>query len=368
MMIIKTRIKQNIFVSFFTIFFTVFTFNVFAADVCVSTTTELQDALTDAATSNEDDVIKVEQGTYLLTGSEFLYSSIQTHSISVLGGYTAECLDREINPTNTILSRDSGSGRVININGGTTGGAQHLQGFTIENGDELAMFATGAGAYVGGPSGFSGDVLVDTNIFLTNNNSASISGGLNVSTAGVICKVNNNLFYQNNADTAGAGFILCNGTDGYVVNNTIVENTLTVGGSTTSVGGLTVAGLAKMHVYNNIAWGNADNDIRISSASNIFISNDIENLSGVLGVGSTGNLNVDPLFVNVKDFHLQETSPTIDQGSNSPPGGLPSRDLDNNFRVMGGRVDMGAYEFPQEDDTSCFVIKAINGAVPVFCL
>jgi hypothetical protein len=44
------------------------------------------------------------------------------------------------------------------------------------------------------------------------------------------------------------------------------------------------------------------------------------------------------------DFQLQPGSPCIDAGSDNVPG-LPATDFDGNPRVVGGSVDMGAFEY-----------------------
>jgi hypothetical protein len=58
-----------------------------------------------------------------------------------------------------------------------------------------------------------------------------------------------------------------------------------------------------------------------------------------------GNVPNDPLFVNASagNFHLQSGSPCINSGDNaciSTPA-----DFDGNPRIVGGTVDMGAYEY-----------------------
>ena len=55
-----------------------------------------------------------------------------------------------------------------------------------------------------------------------------------------------------------------------------------------------------------------------------------------------GDLNVLPGFLSATDFHLAAGSPLIDAGDPAAVGGL---DLDKAPRIIGGRRDMGAYEF-----------------------
>jgi hypothetical protein len=63
-----------------------------------------------------------------------------------------------------------------------------------------------------------------------------------------------------------------------------------------------------------------------------------------------GNIANAPLFVDLVDsnLHLQSNSPCINAGSNSCLANsdfTSSSDLDGNARIVGGTVDLGAYEF-----------------------
>jgi hypothetical protein len=77
--------------------------------------------------------------------------------------------------------------------------------------------------------------------------------------------------------------------------------------------------------------------------------------------GYTGATNTDPLFVSPVvgpapttsgDLRLKTGSPAINAGDNNVANpALPATDLDGKPRILGGTVDMGAYEFGQADAT-----------------
>ncbi|MCP1385200.1 3-coathanger stack domain-containing protein [Runella salmonicolor] len=100
-------------------------------------------------------------------------------------------------------------------------------------------------------------------------------------------------------------------------------------------------------IQNSILWGNTP--LQSTAGSNI--TNSI--VEG--GYTGTGNLSLNPLFVNpnptglapmgvLGDYHLQVCSPAINSGSNA---GAPNVDLDGNarpFPIGIGIADMGVYE------------------------
>ena len=62
------------------------------------------------------------------------------------------------------------------------------------------------------------------------------------------------------------------------------------------------------------------------------------------GYTGTNNISADPQFVNpASDFHVAAHAPGEDAGNNGAQG-VGSTDLDGGTRILGGTVDMGAYE------------------------
>jgi hypothetical protein len=145
-------------------------------EFCVSNATQLQTALTEAATNGEDDIIRVEQGTY--TGN-FIFDSYEGKSLSMIGGFDPGCDTRTLDPSKTILDGNN-AGRVLYINnpGQYQGGDIHIKGFTIQNGNtaEMAGGIYAASCVMGTP----GRITIKNNII--KGNSASTGGGISAFT------------------------------------------------------------------------------------------------------------------------------------------------------------------------------------------
>jgi hypothetical protein len=95
----------------------------------------------------------------------------------------------------------------------------------------------------------------------------------------------------------------------------------------------------ELHVDNpalNAAWETHNN-------SESFTHVEYNDLRGGYSAG-VGNLDLDPLFVDPSavNWHLQAGSPVVNQ---APASGAPVNDLDGRKRtIVGGKLDMGAYE------------------------
>jgi parallel beta-helix repeat protein/predicted outer membrane repeat protein len=99
-------------------------------------------------------------------------------------------------------------------------------------------------------------------------------------------------------------------------------------------------------ITNSIIYGDGADEIAAE------ISATYSDIQGSVA-GADGNINANPLFVNAtNNFQLQPTSPCINAGNNNAPGlaGITT-DLAGNPRIVGGVVDMGAYELQNAADT-----------------
>ncbi len=132
-----------------------------------------------------------------------------------------------------------------------------------------------------------------------------------------------------------------------------------------------VNGMGELHIINSILWDDTHTegyyeiaalmyvyishcDVRGGEAG-VYIHSDPWGLWGILNWGE-GNIDADPCFLNPGywdanglwvdgDYHLLSDSPCIDAGDPNYIAGPNETDLDGKPRVIGGRIDMGAYEY-----------------------
>ena len=220
--------------------------------------------------------------------------------------------------------------------------------------------------------GWSGMVKLSGNLFV--GNSCTYSGGgawamiySSGSSPDAVVILTNNMFVDNTAGTYNGGGAYAEGGYGttFVFNNTFVDNSATLNG-----GGLYVnvaySYTVDAYIYNNIFWGNTATD-----GDDLYVEDNYNdahqdgsqvdfynNLYTELGIKEGNFLSLvdnisatDPLLDS--EYHLTETSPCVDAGTNDVPDppGLPSEDVDGEQRIMDGDengsaiVDIGADEW-----------------------
>jgi parallel beta-helix repeat protein/predicted outer membrane repeat protein len=207
-------------------------------------------------------------------------------------------------------------------------------------------FRENSADYGGGMYNMGSDPVLTNCLFMANSGHGYGGGMYNTDSNPML---NNCLMTANRAYSYG-GALSCNNSDLTVTNCTFTENSAPKGTSiafnSRDQRGRSTAGLIAC-----IIWDGAE-AFWINDRSGIAIS--YSNIQG--GWPGEGNIDSDPLFVDADgpdhipgtqddDFRLAPLSPCIDAGDPSYAPEPNKKDLDGNPRIVGGRVDVGTYEF-----------------------
>lgn len=369
----------------------------------------LQDALAAAGTGDQ---IMVAEGTYkpdkggaATLGSReasFLLKEGQTIRGGFAGYGQPNPDERNVARHVTILSGDLkgddrgslnlGDNSLHVVTGPPDGLPATLDGFTVTGGNADGPFPNHFGGGLYNPDGkvqvvnctFQGNTGVEgaavmnfgpsitlVNCQLVGNHALMLGGGL-YNYEGAVTLINARIV-GNTADYAdvagGAAIYNLNGSLLTVLDSTIADNRAAAGKAVAS-----------------FLWG-ATSAVRVRAVNSILFNGGNEvwsNLPGLVsvtysdvqgGATGTGNISTDPQFVLPGtravdgswvdgDYRLKGTSPAIDTGSSTalPPDSLDLDadgnttealpfDLDNEARIEGTQVDMGAYEQPAKKPT-----------------
>ena len=316
-----------------------------AHNFCVSTATQLQNALTDSSDggmySGEINSIDIDTGTYstgaATNNQPFHYQSTATTGyLSIYGGFS-NCALVSSDPSQTILDGGHAT-KVLSLLSAST--EIIVQGITVQNGNSTDG---GGGLAINTQGGYNATIFLKRCI-VRNNHSDSLGGGFyfGASGTGHYLYLQYNLIYANSADGigGGAGYLSSSGAGATLLGNTIVENTAS---GPTATGGIVDSVVGFTSVSNNILWNNSHSDVFFSGSNVNFRYNDYFALAGATPGTMTGNLHLSPLFVNSAggNFRLARTSPLLAASPNTDTG---NSDLIGNSHPMGGNTDLGAYE------------------------
>jgi len=233
-----------------------------------------------------------------MTNNTRLYGFTITHGSAQNGG-GVWCISSNAFVTNCIIVANVATNQGGGVWGGTLG--------------RCTLSGNSAGS--GGGAAYA---LVENSV--ASDNVSTASGG------GVFqCGLNNCLLTGNSATAGGGAF------GGMLSNCTLSENQANSGGGADST------------LLNNciIYLNHAPTGENVNACTLNYCD------TTPLPDGGTGNIDLDPVFVDVvgRNFRLTINSPCINAGTNSLVGDPPDGDLDGNPRISGGRVDLGAYEF-----------------------
>jgi hypothetical protein len=238
-------------------------------------------------------------------------------------------------------------------------------------------------------------------IYSYNNSSPKITNCVFVANTatfgGAIATANNksepiisNCTINANAAIVGGGGIYCNGSSPTIKNCIIAGNyatdggaifshnagsplitncTITANASDNSAAGIYCYKSSNATIKNSILWGNASviaSEVRVKNMgapTSIKISNcDIQDRENSVACDSDctiewglGNIDSDPCFIEMGsiagdtyvagDYHLLEDSACIDAGDPEYIAAAGETDLEGHRRILGGIIDIGAYEF-----------------------
>ena len=319
-----------------------------------------------AATNIQNAVFRAGSGdTVLITNGIYQcggYSLAGSNRVYVLNNITVQSVN---GPAVTMIkgawdaaTNGPNAVRCAYLNNGAT-----LSGFTLTNG---ATQNYGSG---GGVCCQSTNCLV-TNCVITGNTAYNQGGGACYGTLVNCALIGNSAAPLNNDIGNGGGAyestlvncVLTRNFAGYVsgaagfctlINCTLVSNSV-AGYSSGSVEGCTLK--------NCIVYYNFSDYTNTDAGGSGYYTNCC--LSFAATFAGANNFTNPPAFVNLAggDFHLQLGSPCINAGNNSFI--TDSTDLDGNPRIIGGTVDMGAYENQYTGTVHYVSLNSTNPVTP----
>jgi hypothetical protein len=178
-----------------------------------------------------------------------------------------------------------------------------------------------------------------------NNRAASWGGAMRNHDSSPV--ISNCLFANSWARDNGGAIFNYNGSSPQLTNCTFVGN------SAYGNGGESLYSLSQCSptAYNCIFWdGFGGTEIECNQAEILVFYSDIRG-----GYNGQTNIYADPLFVDpcnpdlgIRNYRLQVTSPCINTGDPNYIAEVNETDLDGQPRIIGVRIDMGAYEFSNQ--------------------
>ena len=226
-----------------------------------------------------------------------------------------------------------------------------------QNNTVVAGFTVNGGNVRGSGGGVYGGTLEDCHI--TGNIASSYGGGTYYSNldrctlsgnrasrgaAAYYGRIWNCLILRNDVNGGYGATFNCE-----VRNCTVVENFTRNSSTSSGIAGVYGGTCQNSIVLNNYRTGNGqlrNHNANIGTPVGVRVRMDFNCTAPLPAIGA-GNIDVIPAFINptLANYRLRDGSPCIDRGSNALIGGLYTLDRDRNRRIIGGTVDLGAFEW-----------------------
>jgi len=301
-------------------------------------------------TNSERGAVEISGGSAVFTNCTFTSNSAKYGGGAVSGNGTF------INCAFTNNSAEYSSGGAVSGGGTftnstfTSNSAKHGGGAVNGNGTFTNCTFTSNSVSTGDGGAVNGGGLF-TNCTFTSN-AASGRGGA-VSGRGTFT----NCTFTSNAASGSGGAVSGNGT---------FTNCTLYGNLAKDVGGAVFGGgeIINSIFYKNTA-GRKDNDISVGGNLKI----DYSLLNYISGAADFGPNNImgDPKFIDPDngDLHLRPDSPAINVGKIAPEINKHPVDLDGKPRIVGGKIDMGAYEWTGKQTKPIIGLMGVSAVAAV---
>lgn len=317
------------------------------------------------------DVIRVQPGTY----SESV--TFRNMDITLTSTNPSDS-----NVTQSTIIAGNGTRSTVTFAGGQTSKTL-FTGFTVRGGGGNSVFGSyfgGGGIYCSNASPqIIGNIIESNYLALDLTNASTVGGGIflyygnptiarnvlrdnQANIAGAICslggspQIHDNFIYRNSANYSGGGVYVSD--SGIFLNNTLMENTPdNAYVDTTALMADNI--FAHLDAGIGVIMGPSTSDpLTWFEYNDVWETNGTEILRYVLvdtnyitvsfsAAGTNGNLAVDPQFVDVTNFDLHLSAPSLCINAGDFDGLRSTNEVDffGNTRVFALRVDMGAHEF-----------------------
>jgi hypothetical protein len=332
-----------------------------AATFCVTSETELRNALAIAENNNSFDTIRIQTGNYLTQGNQFEFDDDSGNGLELIGGWTyipniGNCggqLSSNVFDT-TIDGSSLSAAMSIELSDAADLSISNLTfANAISNDAALSIRKYNSnGVYLG-------HYIIENNAFINNQSGGFYGSALYIRGADTI-EVRNNLVYQNLGATQSINIENGLGVEIYFTNNTIYQNEGRVW--------IELDGTSEMLIANNVIRDNDSfSELSVSGTGDWYFYNNNTGFFYSEPNTASKNFNLPPRFIdsNNLDFRPNTDSPLIDKGFLPclytaqfcifpmpfiHDWELVDKDIVGNDRIQNSKVEIGAVEVSYESD------------------